>query len=224
MVLNFPALKKSLENNGGSIFRYADHENTVLNKLKDDLYAIQPADMNELANFISQITEWKVDKTKHEGPRNMIDLADVVRSVYYSPTAGGSNSLKKILPAIINDAPGIKELYSKQDLYGKGKNYSSRNFSSHVWITEETDYDPYQTLPPIPQFEGIDENFFDDDLTKIADGSAAMMAYNKLQWSHITEQESLALREALLKYCELDTLAMVMLVQGLMELNNRTSY
>jgi hypothetical protein len=51
-----------------------------------------------------------------------------------------------------------------------------------------------------------------------------MTAYNKLQWSFIGEAERLALRDALLQYCELDTLAMVMLMQGLMALDNRAGY
>jgi hypothetical protein len=63
-----------------------------------------------------------------------------------------------------------------------------------------------------------------DDLGEVSDGTAAMTAYNKLQWSFIGEAERLALRDALLQYCELDTLAMVMVMQGLMALDNRAGY
>ena len=38
-----------------------------------------------------------------------------------------------------------------------------------------------------------------------------MMAYAKAQFTECSDQEAQGLREALLQYCELDTLAMVML-------------
>jgi hypothetical protein len=109
-------------------------------------------------------------------------------------------------------------------MYGKQKPYTSRNFEQHIWITEETGQDPYKTLPSLEQFEGFDESEMDDELDSVADGGAAMMAYNKLQWSYITDEERVMLKDALLRYCELDTLAMVMLMQGLRSLENRESY
>jgi hypothetical protein len=38
-----------------------------------------------------------------------------------------------------------------------------------------------------------------------------MMAYARMQFEEISDYESNALRSALLKYCELDTFAMVMI-------------
>ena len=219
------ALKASLESNGGTIFRYATHENTVLNKIKRDIAVLQPDDQDELLDFIDEITEEEIDKkVKRRGARNMVDMADLVRKVYYSPHAGGSNSIKRILPAIIDDCPSVAERFAQPDLYGKGKAYSSRNFDSHVWIHDEKNRDPYKTLLPLTSFEGISDEELFDDLGEVADGTAAMTAYNKLQWSFIGEAERLALRDALLQYCELDTLAMVMLMQGLMALENREGY
>lgn len=219
------ALKASLESNEGSIFRYADHENSVLNKIKDDIAFLKPADMHELIEFIDEITQETIVveevKTKREGRRNMIDLANVVRSYYYSPHAGGSNSIKRILPAIIHDCPEIADLYSQPDLYGKKGKYSSRNFDSHIWIDATKGRDPYKTLPALTKFDGVQDVEIYDDLGEVADGSAAMTAYNKLQWSYISDSEREALRDALLRYCELDTLAMVMLVQGMEKLDDR---
>ena len=154
----------------------------------------------------------------------MIDMADLVRKVYYSPHASGSNSIKRILPAIIHDCPSVAHRYSKPDLYGKGKEYSSRNFESQVWIQADKKMDPYKTLMPLTKFDGISDVELFDDLGEVSDGSAAMTAYNKLQWSFIGDAERLALRDALLRYCELDTLAMVMLMQGMIDLKNRTRY
>jgi hypothetical protein len=219
------ALKVSLEVNRGTIFRYASHENTVLNKIKRDIAVLQPEDQDELLDFIDSITEEVIDsKSKRRGPRNMVDMADLVRKVYYSPHAGGSNSIKRILPAIIHDCPMITARFTNPGLYGKGLEYSSRNFENHTWIQDDKNRDPYKTLLPLTSFDGITDVDLFDDLGEVSDGTAAMTAYNKLQWSFIGDAERLALRNALLQYCELDTLAMVMLMQGLMALENKAGY
>jgi len=44
----------------------------------------------------------------------------------------------------------------------------------------------------------------------IREGGAAMTAYAKMQFASITETEKTSIIKGLLKYCELDTLAMVM--------------
>ena len=219
------ALKDSLESNDGSIFRYAAHENTVLNKIKEDIALFKPTDADELLAFINEITQEKIDKSQiRYGWRNMIDMAELVRSFYYSPYAGGSNSIKQILPAIINDCPDVGTRFSDENLYGRLKHYSSRNFDNHTWITEETKRDPYKTLPSLTEFDGIQDIELFDDLGEVADGSAAMTAYNKLQWSFISENERVVLKDALLRYCELDTLAMVMIMQGFIALDSRIYY
>ena len=46
---------------------------------------------------------------------------------------------------------------------------------------------------------------------ELADGGAAMTAYAKMQFSEMTVAERELVTQALLKYCELDTLAMVMI-------------
>jgi hypothetical protein len=215
------ALKNSLETNEGSVFRYAAHENTVLNKIKRDIAVLKPDDLDELLMFIDSITEEEIDKkSKRIGYRNMVDMADLVRKVYYSPHAGGSNSIKRILPAIINDCPTVAQRYSQSGKYGRGLEFSSRNFDDHVWIRDDKNRDPYKTLLPLTDFEGVTDIDLFDDLEGVSDGTAAMTAYNKLQWSFIGDAERLALRNALLQYCELDTLAMVMLMQGLMGLRD----
>ena len=99
--------------------------------------------------------------------------------------------------------------------------FGSRNFDDHVWIQDDKNRDPYKTLLPLTTFDGVADYELFDDLGEVSDGSAAMTAYNKLQWSFIGDAERLALRIALLQYCELDTLGMVMLMQGLMKLDNR---
>ena len=49
--------------------------------------------------------------------------------------------------------------------------------------------------------------------TEIADGGAAMMAYARMQFTEMEEAEARRISQALLRYCELDTFAMVLLFE-----------
>jgi uncharacterized protein YprB with RNaseH-like and TPR domain len=51
------------------------------------------------------------------------------------------------------------------------------------------------------------------DMENIADGGAALTAYSKLQYVDMTTKEREEITQGLLKYCELDTLAMVMIYE-----------
>jgi hypothetical protein len=56
---------------------------------------------------------------------------------------------------------------------------------------------------------------FDDESTSIiAEGGAAAIAYARLQYEDMVPEERLKIKESLLRYCELDTLAMAMVVQA----------
>jgi hypothetical protein len=49
------------------------------------------------------------------------------------------------------------------------------------------------------------------NLNSIKDGGAALTAFGKVQYTNMSEMERELIKNALLKYCELDTLAMVMI-------------
>jgi len=55
-------------------------------------------------------------------------------------------------------------------------------------------------------------------MNNIADGGAALTAFGKLQYTDMSEEERLEIKNSLLKYCELDTLAMVMIYEHFCEL------
>ena len=61
---------------------------------------------------------------------------------------------------------------------------------------------------------------YDNDVC-VSDGVAAMRAYSRLQSLHIPSDMRRTLSLSLLRYCELDTLAMAMLIQGLFALQDR---
>ena len=135
------------------------------------------------------------------------------------------------MPAILNDAPGVATLYQKPAIYGKGQQIDSLNFDEaggHVWLQASKDFDPYKTLPGI---FGSDQTELDEMLQRLAgddgddgtinQGGMAMTAYNYTQFNSLSTPERNSIEQALLRYCELDTMAMVIVVQGLLELRKQ---
>ena len=208
------ALKDQLSNDEGSVFRYAPHENTILNHILKQLQSARDVeDKEELMEFIRSITH----SANHTGPRDMIDLLDVVKKHYWHPLMGGSNSLKAVLPAILNSSEHIKEKYSRP-IYGKNSEIRSQHFDDGwVWIQEDEQgnvISPYKLLPSL--FEDLDDENVEEFLMgdRLADGGAAMTAYAMMQFTEMSEIERSRIADGLLKYCELDTMAMVFLWEG----------
>lgn len=209
------ALKKSLEGDNGTIFRYAAHENTVLNQIKEQLLSWDSPvdDRDELIQFIESITAYSTESKKNIlGSRCMIDLCELVKKYFYDPNMKGSNSIKKVLPAILNASDYLKEKYQKP-IYGSQDGIRSLNFQNWKWIEADSNgavKDPYKRLPPI--FSDLDLEEMDSLIMdgSIADGGAAMTAYSRMQFTEMTDAECEHVTKALLKYCELDTFAMVM--------------
>lgn len=214
------ALKRALENDKGTIFRFASHENTILNAVIDQLKVSNEADKNALIDFMKTITVSKEDSVdKWIGDRKMVDLKDVVFKYYYNPYTKGSNSIKAVLPAVLKSSDFLQAKYS-QSIGQVG--VSSANFSSeHIWLKKENGQvvNPYKMLPPL--FEGWTESELEENVSEmdgIADGGMALTAYAKLQYQDMTDKERDEITSGLLKYCELDTLAMVMIYEHFKEI------
>jgi hypothetical protein len=209
------ALKAALTKDDGSIFRFAAHENTVLCQIRDQIIAAgdEVPDAKELIGFIERVTT-SPDKSTHEwlGERNMIDMCELVKLFYYNPHTKGSNSIKKVLPAVLNESSYLQSIFSKP-VYGT-KEMRSSNFLNWTWVIRDQDgkiKDPYKTLPPV--FDDLDLETLDSMITEgtLADGGAAMTAYARMQFTEMTALERDRITVALLKYCELDTFAMVLI-------------
>lgn len=211
------SLKQQLQKDQGTIFRYSHHENTVLTQIAIQLESSSEIDRNELIEFIKTITHYtpKGSKTSIYGVRDMVDLCEMVSRFYYSPRMGGSVSIKKVLPAVLNESALLKQKYS-QPIYGS-EALISLNFNHQQWVNSSLNGEvsnPYHALPKI--FEQEDLNRIEYFLTEeegIHNGGEAMMAYCMAQFTKMSELERERLKQALLRYCELDTLAMVMIVE-----------
>lgn len=216
-------LKAQLESDSGSIFRYHSHENTYLNtihrQLRNDPENI--ADRDELLQFIESVTQSTGNsEVAWEGERNMIDLCTLVKRYYYHPATNGSNSIKHVLPAILNWSEFLKQKYSRP-IYGAADGIPSLNFTDWRWVEFDGDKvrDPYKLLPKLFVDESDrDYQILMADIDEIRDGGAALTAYGKLQFQDMSDYERQGIESALLQYCELDTLAMVMIYEAWREL------
>ena len=214
------ALKASLSVDDGTIFRFSNHENTILNAIYNQLLNSAESDKEELLEFIQSITQSKNSSVeKWNGNRNMVDLCQVIKDYYYNPLTKGSNSIKAVLPAALTTSSLLQEKYTKPL---SAINVTSKNFpSDHIWLKKSNGevVSPYLMLPPL--FEGWTEEEMErsiSEMESLADGGAALTAFGKLQYQDMSDEERQSISDGLLKYCELDTLAMVMIFEHLNEL------
>jgi len=204
--LNFlRELKNQLEKDAGTVFMYHFYERTVLNDLKKVLIESSEKDVDDKKDLIDWID------TLICGNREMVDLLEVLKNNYYDPRMKGSNSLKVVLPAILNSSNYLKKRYQKP-IYGTNK-IESKNFKDHTWIKVDGNgevQDPYSLLEDFKYDIDEDDRIFKSN--NIKNGGAAMIAYNQMQYEEMTDTERARLEKALKEYCELDTFAMVLLL------------
>ena len=99
----------------GTIFRYSNHENTVLRQIYDQikkdseikLFKNNNLAKEDILNWIDLITNWKTEdidgkEVRCSGDRDMVDLWKCVKDYYYHPKMAGSNSIKQVLPTVLN--------------------------------------------------------------------------------------------------------------------------
>lgn len=229
-------LKRSVGDKG-TIFRYSNHENTILRHIREQLLARndQP-DTEELVRFIDSIsheTGGKKDK-KFIPERDMVDLCDVVKRFYYDPLMGGSNSIKVVLPSVLTRSALLRKKYA-QPIYGT--EIPSLNFTPEnpkTWIVEQAGevLNPYKQLEDVFSYYAqtpqaaekllkMSDEMSDEMEKSVNNGGAALWAYGLLQFCQQAPEKKRAFIQALLRYCELDTLAMVFIWEFFNEMTNR---
>jgi len=213
------ALMNELGGDDGTVFMWSHHENTILSKIIDQLRddPQPPTDAAELIAFLSSLTKG--------GFREMVDLCRLAEKAYYHPDTKGSNSIKKVLPSVLKISEFLRSTYS-QPTYGGPNGIPSLNFSNEegmVWLRIDSSgnvADPYLLLKQhadalMPDSLPADSIY---RASLIADGGAAATAYARLQFEEMLPEARRRIEDALLRYCELDTLAMVMVVQAWREM------
>lgn len=207
------ALRDALAGNDGTVIHWWDHERTVLKGLRKRIEASAEVDRDELVAFIDAMAE--------DGGR-LADLGKLISRTAFFKGTNGRSSIKKVLPAILEHSDYLKQRYG-QPVYGTSE-MPSLNFPKEGWTwLKELDghvQDPYKLLDPMP-FESeilnaIEDAEEDDEGSQefIANGGAAMVAYGKLQNPDLSQGERSSIEAQLKRYCELDTLAMVMVYEA----------
>jgi Domain of unknown function(DUF2779) len=189
----------------GTIFRWGSHENTILrsiwaNEKKYNYDRLQSSTMERFFGDEIGIID-----------RGMVDLMNIVSKGYYVHGSNASVSIKSLLLPTLQYSPLLRTLYEQPT-------YTSRNFTNMQWWYEEQEragvpMDPYKLL------KGDSHNSTTADGSPdggIAHGGDAIAAYSTLQQKDVDLTKRNEIERSLLRYCELDTLAMVMIMQALM--------
>lgn len=165
----------------GSVLTWAHHERSVLADIA--------AQMRKYRQHDTALADWLAETVKEDGGR-ILDLNKVTLKHFFHPEMKGKTSLKAVLPAVWNNNPELHEI---------------------SWLKKYVAYDadggkvldPYKTLKAI-EIAGQAE--------AIREGTGAMRAYQHMVYG--TGKDAPAetkekWKELLLQYCELDTIAMV---------------
>jgi hypothetical protein len=212
-------LKKAIGTHG-TVFMWWPHENTTLNAILDEIEEdpTPPHDADQIRTTILDLTaQTKGGTLIRSGKRAMVDLCRFASLAFFHPSTKGSSSIKKVLPAVMQASAWLKVHYS-QPIYGKVGGTPSLNFVDQVWWQSSGGEvkNPYKLLPPV--FTDLPQEVVDglesDEQLAIAEGGAATIAFARLQFADLPNCERRYIEAALLRYCELDTLAMVMVYQA----------
>lgn len=196
------ALKEALDSKTGSIIHYHKHERKVLNEISKQLQ--EEKDDNEDAEELLEWLKKILDRPSGAKELSLVDMYEFVIKGYYHRDMEGSNSIKSVLPAILSSSKYLKEKYSLK--------YYSENYSEGIiWYQEKENKNvrnPYDIL--------MDKGKNNQDIANLLEinvGSSAAKAYTFLQFSGISDTDRKKIESELLRYCELDTLAMVMILE-----------
>jgi hypothetical protein len=191
----------------GTVVQYSEFERNALKIIRNELLHEDDSvdGREELADWIEQFITRR-DSNAAQGPY-LADLSRLVRNFYYNSRMGNSLSIKDVVQSVLTLSPHLKKIYERP--------YSSSNFNSIIWWQPQQDEElvknPYSVL--LEEQRG----------TSIRRGTEAMIVYNNLLNGRLGSANKEEHIHALLKYCELDTLAMLMIFQHWQELMRRSS-
>jgi hypothetical protein len=207
----------------GTVFMWSPHENTTLKQILEELKVSEkentaPSDAPRLIAFIKSLTK-RIDDQGREvvGDRAMYDLCKLAERSFFHPATSGRSTIKEVLPAVLDSSSFLRDRYS-QPIYGAKDGIPSENFEDKAWwvIDGEHAKNPYKQLEPV--FVGLSdaelEELESSEDMAIAEGGAATAAYTILISEGLSANERSRIEIALKSYCELDTLAMVMIFEA----------
>ena len=183
----------------GSVLIWSKYENTQLKAILKVMEELNHAD-HDLMQWLQSV----ILEDNNDSSNRMIDLHDLAKKYYFHPLMGGRTSIKVALPSVL---------------------YATKSDLISTWLKDLTllEYDadghiknPYKLLP---------EEYIQYGTVKlnVQDGSAAMRTYQDMVYGLNRDNAEIKekYRQALLQYCRLDTLAMVIIWEHWMDLLKR---
>ncbi|PAU95728.1 hypothetical protein CK503_01315 [Aliifodinibius salipaludis] len=179
----------------GTIVQYSNFERHALKTIRSELLKEHDeiSDAIQLVSWIEQLINRH--DSSHSQPPYIADISRLVKNFYYNREMESSLSIKDVLRSVMSHSSYLKEIYSRP--------YSSSNFRDIIWWQPDGKggaKNPYAVLT-----ESGD--------SPIRRGTEAMVVYGKMIAQKLDPKKKQAYQNALLKYCELDTLAMMMIFQ-----------
>lgn len=168
----------------GTPLMWSHFENTVLKNILEQ--------MDNRIYINEPLKEWLTNITLDNNtgrPGRFVDMNVLTLKHFFHPDMKGKTSIKKVLPAVWINNEDIR---------------------NDPWFVEYTSSEneiknPYDTLSPIINEYEMEEI--------VNEGTGAMRVYHELMFglSQEDEERKNLLRQLLLQYCKLDTMAMVMI-------------
>jgi hypothetical protein len=165
----------------GTVYIWSHYEVDALREIRQQM-------RNYTGNDVD-LVEWLEQMIAANNPR-IVDLCVLAKDHYFHPVMKGSLSIKYAIRAAWHE----NETLRANPLFAKYVKYDD-----HGRLL-----DPYMALPPLP----IGEK---DEVVR--EGTGAMRVYQEMMFGKAKDDPDLrgTYRQLLLRYCELDTLAMVFL-------------
>lgn len=167
----------------GTVFTWATHENNVLRDIyfQMDDYGYENLELKTWLSKIVKFNNW--NKTR------LVDMNAMTLKYYFHPRMKAKTSLKSVLPAIWVTNPYLYQL-PWLATYFKAENGKILN--------------PYDVLSSIE---------ISEQSIAIKDGTGAMTAYLEMLFGQHSEDEAIKQKwqDLLRQYCQLDTMAMVII-------------
>lgn len=167
----------------GTPLMWSSYENTTLRDILAQI-DIHGYENSELKTWLTEITK------DEERDGRFVDLNELTLRHYFHPMMKGKTSIKKVLPAVLCDSVFV---------------------SSIPWVEEFVLNNSEGAINPYDNLSSVIEDMETEEL--VEDGTDAMKAYYEIMYGSLSEDQTKkdAVKRNLLKYCRLDSMAMVII-------------
>jgi len=167
----------------GTPLMWSSYENTILRDVLKQL---------EIRGHVNEdLRGWLLEITKDAGRNGrFVDLEKFALNYYFHPMMKGRTSIKKVLPAVLSNSEFVESI---------------------PWVRNSFGSNSPETINPYDDLSSEIEGMESEEL--VEDGTSAMKAYYEIMFGSLSEDQTKrnTVKQNLLKYCKLDSLAMVII-------------